>query len=60
MIKPTHAKALIRAQDAKDCAWLAALFECGLLRGTYIPPRELKEARDLTRYGIKAMQGPRL
>jgi transposase len=42
--------------DAKDCARLAELFECGLLRGSYIPPAELKEVRDLTRYRIKTVQ----
>jgi transposase len=35
---------------------LAELFECGLLRGSYIPPAELKEVRDLTRYRIKTVQ----
>src|SRR5215469_9751788 len=43
-------------EDAKDCARLAELFECGLLRGSYIPPAELKEVRDLTRYRIKTVQ----
>ncbi len=32
------------------------MFECGLLRGSYIPPAELKEVRDLTRYRIKTVQ----
>src|SRR5262249_56272575 len=42
--------------DAKDCGRLAELFECGLLRGSYIPPAELKEVRDLTRYRTKTVQ----
>ena len=51
VINPAHAKALRgHKTDAKDCARLAELFECGLLRGSYIPPAELKEVRDLTRY----------
>ena len=51
VINPAHAKALKgHKTDAKDCARLAELFECGLLRGSYIPPAELKEVRDLTRY----------
>ena len=51
MINPAHAKALKgHKTDARDCARLAELFECGLLRGSYIPPAELKEVRDLTRY----------
>jgi len=42
--------------DAKDCARLAELFECGPLRGSYIPAPELKEVRDLTRYRMKTVQ----
>ena len=42
--------------DARDCARLAELFECGLLRGSYIPAAELKEVRDLTRYRMKTVQ----
>jgi len=51
VINPAHAKALKgHKTDARDCARVAELFECGLLRGSYIPPAELKEVRDLTRY----------
>ena len=57
VINPAHAKALRgHKTDAKDCARLAELFECGLLRGSYIPPAELKEVRDLTRYRMKTVQ----
>jgi transposase len=57
VINPAHAKALKgRKTDAKDCARLAELFECGLLHGSCIPPAELKEVRDLTRYRIKTVQ----
>jgi len=57
VINPAHAKALKgHKTDAKDCARIAELFECGLLRGSYIPPAELKEVRDLTRYRIKTVQ----
>ena len=57
VINPAHAKALKgHKTDAKDCARLAELFECGLLRGSYIPPAELREVRDLTRYRIKTVQ----
>ena len=53
VINPARAKALKgHKTDAKDCARLAELFECGLLRGSCIPPAELKEVRDLTRYRI--------
>ena len=35
---------------------MAELLECGLLRGSYIPPAELREMRDLTRYRMKMVQ----
>jgi transposase len=57
VINPAHAKALKgHKTDAKDCARLAELSGCGLLRGSYIPPAELKEVRDLTRYRMKTVQ----
>jgi transposase len=57
VINPAHAKALKgHKTDARDCARLAELFECGLLRGSYIPAPELKEVRDLVRYRIKTVQ----
>jgi transposase len=39
-----------RKTDVADAAWLAQLGECGLLRGSFVPDREQKELRDLTRY----------
>jgi transposase len=57
VINPAHAKALKgHKTDAKDCLRLAELFECGLLRGSYIPAPELKDLRDLTRYRAKTVQ----
>jgi len=57
VINPAHAKALKgHKTDAKDCARLAELFECGLLRGSCIPSAEQKEVRDLSRYRIKTVQ----
>ena len=57
VINPAHAKALKgHKTDAKDCARLAELLECGLLQGSCIPPAELKEVRDLTRYRMKSVQ----
>ena len=57
VINPAHARALKgHKTDAKDCARLAELFECGLLRGSYIPSAEQKEVRDLTRYRTKTVQ----
>jgi hypothetical protein len=54
---PAHAKALRgHKTDAKDCARLAELSGCGLLRGSYIPSPELREVRDLSRYRTKTVQ----
>src|SRR5260370_34489793 len=56
-MKPANARALKgNKTDAKECARLAELFECGLLRGSCIPAPELKEVRDLTRYRTKTVQ----
>jgi transposase len=57
VVNPAHAKALKgHKTDARDCARLAELLECGLLQGSYLPSRELREARDLTRYRVKTVQ----
>jgi transposase len=57
VINPAHAKALKgHKTDARDCLRLAELFECGLLRGSYIPAPDLKDLRDLTRYRAKTVQ----
>ena len=57
VVNPAHVKA-IKGQktDAKDCARLAELLECGLLQGFYIPPLPLKEVRDLARYRCPTVQ----
>lgn len=39
--------------DKKDSRWLAKLLLSGLLRGSYIPCRDIRELRDLTRYKTK-------
>jgi transposase len=57
VVNPAHAKALRgHKTDARDCARIAELLECGLLQGSYIPAMELKEVRDLVRYRIKTVQ----
>jgi len=57
VVNPAHAKALRgHKTDARDCARIAELLECGLLQGSYIPAVELKELRDLVRYKIKTVQ----
>jgi transposase len=38
-----------RKTDVKDCEWIAQLMQHGLLRASFIPPRPIRELRDLTR-----------
>jgi transposase len=57
LVNPRHAKNLPgRKTDTADAAWLAQLAECGLLRGSFIPPRAISRLRDLTRYRTKIVQ----
>src|SRR5207247_7232430 len=45
-----------RKTDVKDAEWLAQLVECGLLRGSFIPPPVFRDLRDLTRYRTRLTQ----
>ncbi|MDQ4092314.1 MAG: transposase [Actinomycetota bacterium] len=45
-----------RKTDVSDAAWLAQLAECGLLRGSLVPPRVIAELRDLTWYRKKRIE----
>jgi transposase len=45
-----------RKTDLADAEWLAHLLECGLLRGSFIPPADIKAARDVIRYRTKVSQ----
>lgn len=42
--------------DKKDSAWICQLLLAGLLKPSYIPPKEQRELRDLTRYRRKLIQ----
>ena len=42
--------------DKKDSAWICQLLLAGLLKKSYVPPREQRELRDLTRYRKKLIQ----
>jgi transposase len=51
LVNPAHIKQVPgRKTDVKDCQWLAQLLEHGLLKGSFIPPVEIRDLRDLTRY----------
>jgi transposase len=45
-----------RKTDLADAEWLAHLLECGLLAGSFIPPADVKAARDVIRYRAKVAQ----
>ena len=42
-----------RKTDARDSQWLAELLAHGLIRPSFVPPRETRDLRDLTRYRVK-------
>ena len=39
-----------RKTDVADAAWIAQLVEHGLVRPSFVPPRPVRELRELTRY----------
>ena len=45
-----------RKTDIKDCEWIAELLRFGLIRASFIPPKPIRELRDLTRYRTKLIQ----
>src|SRR6266851_169467 len=45
-----------RKTDLADADWLVHLLECGLLAGSFIPPADIKAARDVFRYRTKIVQ----
>src|SRR5512135_2220638 len=50
LVNPRHIKQVPgRKTDVKDCQWIAQLLQHGLLRGSFIPPKPIRELRDLTR-----------
>lgn len=42
-----------RKTDVKDSAWLCKLLRNGLIEGSFIPPRHIRQLRDLTRHQSK-------
>lgn len=45
-----------RKTDVSDAEWLADLLRHGLLRGSFVPPREQRKLRDLTRQRSKLVE----
>jgi len=57
LVNAHHVKNLPgRKTDVNDACWLAQLVECGLLRGSFVPPSVIARLRDLTRYRTKLVQ----
>lgn len=51
VVNASHMKAIPgRKTDAGDAEWLCDLLRHGLLRGSFIPDKDQREYRDLTRY----------
>ena len=51
IVNAAHMKALPgRKTDVKDAEWIADLLRHGLLKASYIPNREQRELREITRY----------
>lgn len=42
--------------DKKDSSWIAKLLVSGLLKGSFIPDKPIRELRDLTRYKRKVVE----
>ncbi len=51
LVNATHMHAVPgRKTDVKDSEWIADLLRHGLLRPSFIPPKPIRELRELTRY----------
>lgn len=57
LVNPQHAKALPgRKSNVLDCQWLAHLLRHGLLQASFVPEREQRELRELTRYRMSLVE----
>jgi transposase len=51
LVNAQHVKTVPgRKTDVKDAEWIAELLSYGLLKGSFVPPPEIRELRELTRY----------
>jgi transposase len=51
LLNPQHVKAVTgRKTDVRDAGWLAKLVEADLVDDSFVPPRAIRELRDVTRY----------
>ena len=57
LVNPQHIKALTGKKcDRRDASHLADLLQHGLLQGSFIPPAEIRQLRDLTRNRARTVQ----
>lgn len=57
LVNAQHIKAVPgRKTDVKDSEWIADLLQHGLLRGSFVPPQDVQDLRDLTRYRAQLTQ----
>jgi transposase len=57
LVNARHIKAVPgRKTDVKDAEWIADLLRHGLLRASFVPPREQRDLRDLTRQRTKLVE----
>lgn len=57
VVNAAHVKAVPgRKTDVKDAQWLAQLMEVGLLRGSFLPPEQVRQLRDVTRYRARTIE----
>jgi transposase len=57
LVNPQHMKAVPgRKTDVRDSEWLADLLRHGLLKASFIPPRPIRDLRELTRYRKRLIQ----
>ncbi len=57
VVNPAHIKHVPgRKTDAIDAAWIAELLSYGLLRPSFVPPKPIRQLRDLTRYRMQVIR----
>ena len=57
LVNPQHIKGLNGYKtDPKDAQWIAGLLEGGRLKGSWVPPRPIRELRDLTRQRVNLLE----
>lgn len=51
---PKYVRAILgKKTDKKDSIWISDIFKHGLVQGSFIPPKDIRELRDLMRYRFK-------